>query len=67
LIKVEEDDIGESSQSSEEMKLVLEGFLKKASPNELSAMCMLFSSNAELTQWRPTLMTMIEEIQKVCP
>jgi hypothetical protein len=64
---VEEDDIGESSQSSEEMKLILEGFLKRASPNELSAMRTLFSSNAELTQWRPTLMTMIEEIQKVCP
>ncbi|KAK2384513.1 lysine-specific demethylase JMJ18 [Trifolium repens] len=67
LIKVEEDDIGESSHSFEEMKLILEGFLKKASPDELRAMRTLFSSNAELTQWRPTLMTLIEEIQKVCP
>jgi histone demethylase JARID1 len=67
LIKVEEDDIGESSHSFEETKLILEGFLKKASPDELRAMHTLFSSNAELTQWRPTLMTLIEEIQKVCP
>ncbi|KAK2438438.1 Transcription factor jumonji (jmj) family protein / zinc finger (C5HC2 type) family protein [Trifolium repens] len=67
LIKVEEDDIGESSHSFEETKLILEGFLKKASPDELRAMRTLFSSNAKLTQWRPTLMTLIEEIQKVCP
>jgi hypothetical protein len=64
---VEEDDIGESSHSFEETKLILEGFLKKASPDELRAMHTLFSSNAELTQWRPTLMTMIEEIQKDSP
>ncbi|PNY05355.1 putative lysine-specific demethylase JMJ14-like protein [Trifolium pratense] len=67
LIKVEEDDIGESSQSFKETKLILEGFLKKASPNELSAMRKLFSSNEEITQWRPTLMTLIEEIQKDRP
>lgn len=64
LIKQEEDDIGESSDSFEEMKPILEGFLKKARPDELRAMHKLFSSDAQMTQWRPALMTVIEEIEK---
>ncbi|KAI5384630.1 lysine-specific demethylase JMJ18 [Lathyrus oleraceus] len=64
LIKQEEDDIGESSDSFEEMKPILEGLLKKARPDELRAMHKLFSSDAQMTQWRPALMTVIEEIEK---
>ncbi|KAL5053579.1 hypothetical protein RYX36_034261, partial [Vicia faba] len=64
LIKQEEDDIEESSDSFEEMKPILEGLLKKARPDELRAMRKLFSSDAQMAQWRPTLMTVIEEIEK---
>ncbi|KAJ1405374.1 FY-rich, N-terminal [Sesbania bispinosa] len=66
LIKLEEDNIGESCHSFEEMKLMLQGFLKKASPDELVAMQKLFNSDAQLTQWRVAIVTLIEEIQKAC-
>jgi len=65
LINLEEDDIGESSHSFEEKKLI-ERFLKKASPDELRAMRKLFCSDAQLTQWRPELIMLIEKIQKDC-
>nr|KYP67607.1 Lysine-specific demethylase lid [Cajanus cajan] len=67
LIKHEQDNIRESCDSFEEMKLVLQGFLKKASPVELSVMHKLFSSDAQFTEWRATIITMVEEIQKACP
>lgn len=63
LIKQEEDEIGERSQSFEKTKLTLEGFLKKASTNELRAMHQLFSSDAQVSQWRATCIKLIEEIQ----
>lgn len=66
LIKVEEDNIGESHHPFEEMKLMLQGLLKKASPDELRAMHKLFSSNAQLTQWRTAFISLIEEIQNAC-
>lgn len=65
LTKLEEkDNIGESCHSFEEMKLVLEGFLKKATPDELRAMHKLFCSDAQLTRCRAAFLTLIEEIQK---
>ncbi|KAL2616305.1 hypothetical protein GLYMA_08G129200v4 [Glycine max] len=66
LIKQEQDSIIGNCDSFEEMKLVLQGFLKKASPNELSAMHKLFSSDALFTQWRTAFVSLIEEIQKAC-
>ncbi|TKY60185.1 Lysine-specific demethylase JMJ18 [Spatholobus suberectus] len=66
LIKQEQDSIRGSCDSFEEMKLVLQGFLKKASPDELSAMHKLFSSDAQFTKWRVAFVTLIEEIQKAC-
>jgi len=48
------------------MKLVVEGLLKKASAEELSAMHKLFSSDAQFTKWRVAFVTLIEEIQKAC-
>lgn len=66
LIKQEQDNIRRSCDSFEEMKLVLQGFLKKASPDELSAMHKLFSSDAQFTKWRVAFVTLIEEIQKAC-
>lgn len=66
LIKVEEDDIGESDHKFEDMKLMLKGLLKKASPDELRAMHKLFNSGPQLIQWRTAYITLIEEIQKAC-
>ncbi|KAK7359064.1 hypothetical protein VNO77_01010 [Canavalia gladiata] len=58
--------IGGSCDSFEEMKLTIQGFLRKASPDELSAMHKLFSSDAQFTKWRVAFVTLIEEIQKAC-
>ncbi|MED6119322.1 hypothetical protein PIB30_010834 [Stylosanthes scabra] len=67
LIKPEqEDNIGGNFHSFEEMKSLLQGFLKKASPTELSAMLKLFSSDTQVTQWRAAFVALIEEIQKGC-
>ncbi|KAK7399652.1 hypothetical protein VNO78_10839 [Psophocarpus tetragonolobus] len=62
LIKQEQDRIRGSCDSFEEIKLVLQGFLKKASPDELNAMHNLFSSDAQLTKWRAAFVKLIEEI-----
>ena len=66
LIKQEQDNIGGSFHSFEEMKSLLQGFLKKATPAELSAMHKLFSSDAQVTQWRAAFTALIDEIQKGC-
>ncbi|MED6168298.1 hypothetical protein PIB30_010354 [Stylosanthes scabra] len=67
LIKQEqEDNIGGHFHSFEEMKSLLQGFLKKASPAELSAMLKLFSSDEQVTQWRAAFVALIEEVQKGC-
>ncbi|XLS93698.1 hypothetical protein HN51_069706, partial [Arachis hypogaea] len=67
LIKQEqEDNIEGHFYSFEEMKSLLQGFLKKASPAELSAMLKLFSSDSQVTQWRAAFVALIEEIQKGC-
>ncbi|XLU81138.1 hypothetical protein S245_004558, partial [Arachis hypogaea] len=67
LIKQEqEDNIEGHFRSFEEMKSLLQGFLKKASPAELSAMLKLFSSDSQVTQWRAAFVALIEEIQKGC-
>ncbi|XP_027347456.1 lysine-specific demethylase JMJ18-like [Abrus precatorius] len=64
LKQKEQDSIRGSCDSFEEMKLILQGFLKKASPDELSAMHKLFSSDAQFTNWRLAFVTLIEEMQK---
>ncbi|RDX79654.1 Lysine-specific demethylase JMJ18, partial [Mucuna pruriens] len=64
LITLEQDSTRGSCGSYEEMKLVLQGFLKKANPDELSAMHKLFSSDAQFNKWRVAFVTLIEEIQK---
>ncbi|XLR59588.1 hypothetical protein S83_010260 [Arachis hypogaea] len=67
LIKQEqEDNIEGHFHSFEEMKSLLQGFLKKASPAELSAMLKFFSSDSHVTQWRAAFVALIEEIQKGC-
>ncbi|KAL2343139.1 hypothetical protein Fmac_004424 [Flemingia macrophylla] len=66
LIKQEQDSIRGNCDSFEEMKSVLQGFLKKASPDELSAMHKLFSSNAQFNKWRAAFVTLVEETQKTC-
>lgn len=66
LIRQEQDSIIGSCDSFEEMKLVLQGFLKKASSDELSAMHKLFSSDAQFTKCRAEFVSLIEEIQKAC-
>lgn len=66
LIRQEQDSIIGSYDSFEEMKLVLQGFLKKASSDELSAMHKLFSSDAQFTKCRAEFVSLIEEIQKAC-
>lgn len=53
-----------SVQSFEEMKSILEGFLRKASPDELSTLLKLFSSEAASAEWRVAFATLIEEVQK---
>lgn len=56
---------GANQHSFKEMKLILEGLLKKASPDELSTMHRLLGSDdAESSQGRVALAGLIEEIQK---
>jgi len=64
LRKLEQDSSRRQCDSFEEMKLVLEGLLKKASAEELSTMHKLFSSDAQFTKWRAAFVQLIEEIQK---
>ncbi|XLS47540.1 hypothetical protein HN51_021898 [Arachis hypogaea] len=66
IIQEQEDNIEGHFRSFEEMKSLLQGFLKKASPAELSAMLKLFSSDLQVTQWRAAFVALIEEIQKGC-
>ncbi|KAI4297517.1 hypothetical protein L6164_037404 [Bauhinia variegata] len=46
------------------MKAILQGFLKKASPDELSTMHDLFISNMQNVQCREMFLKLIEEMQK---
>lgn len=66
LVNKEQDKIEGSchSFSFDEMKSLLQGLLKKASPDELSAMHKLFSSDEHFTQWRAAFVKLIEEIHK---
>ncbi|KAI4297513.1 hypothetical protein L6164_037401 [Bauhinia variegata] len=48
----------------QEMKAVLQGFLKKASPDKLSTMHELFISNMQNVQCREMFLKLIEEMQK---
>ncbi|KAL1326216.1 hypothetical protein HN51_036257 [Arachis hypogaea] len=64
LIKQEDDDIGGSCHSLGEMQSILQGLLKRASADELSAMRKLFSSDALCSQWRMTFLALMEEINK---
>ncbi|KOM28700.1 hypothetical protein LR48_Vigan564s001000 [Vigna angularis] len=66
LRKLEQDSSRRHCDSFEEMKLVVEGLLKKANAEELSAMHKLFSSDAQFNNWRVAFVTLIEEIQKAC-
>ncbi|KAK7318707.1 hypothetical protein RJT34_03413 [Clitoria ternatea] len=67
LTEQEQDGIRGSCDSFEEMKLMLQGFLKKASPDELSAMHKLLSSDhAQFTKWRVAFVSLVEEMQKAC-
>ncbi|CAJ1938260.1 unnamed protein product [Sphenostylis stenocarpa] len=66
LTKQEQDSSRGNCDSFEEMKLVLQGLLKKASAEELSSMHKLFSSDAQFSKWRVAFVTLIEEIQKAC-
>lgn len=54
------DNIGGSSSSLEEMKSILQ----KASPEELSSLRKFLISDAQCSEWRITLTSLIDEIQK---
>lgn len=51
-------------QSSEDMKSILEGLLRKASPDELSTLRKLFIRDSGNAQWRAAFVEQIEEILK---
>ncbi|KAI4297501.1 hypothetical protein L6164_037390 [Bauhinia variegata] len=50
--------------SFQEMKVRLQGFLKKASPDKLSTMHELFISNMQNVQCKEMFLMLIEEMQK---
>ncbi|KAI4297499.1 hypothetical protein L6164_037388 [Bauhinia variegata] len=57
--------LGEGSRHSfQEMKAMLQGFMKKASPDKLSTMHELFISNMQSVQCREMFLKLIEEMQK---
>ncbi|KAJ1437043.1 FY-rich, C-terminal [Sesbania bispinosa] len=62
LIEQAKDNIGGSCRSLEEMKPILE----RASSDELSTMLKLLSSDAQCSQWRMALLSLMDETQKAC-
>ncbi|MED6179392.1 hypothetical protein PIB30_000505 [Stylosanthes scabra] len=64
LIKQEDDDTSGSCHSLGEKQSILQGLLKRASSDELSAMHKLFSSDTLCSQWRVTFLALMEEINK---